>query len=117
VHVVGYFDQMIQVPSHPASARLSLRRTGWIITGAIIGAAGFLNAIALFWVGHTSRDWSPVPALFGVAGFGLMTGTLITSRNEIAVDRTQAASSPWSRVAFGLQPRPSGGVFVTEMHY
>jgi hypothetical protein len=117
VHVVGHFDQTIHVPNHPASARLSLRRTGWIVTGAVIGAAGLIGAVALYSVGAHARDWSPVPGLLGVAGFGLMTGTLLTSHNRIEVESTPAAASPWQKLAFGLQPRPNGGVFVTGMRY
>jgi hypothetical protein len=117
VHVVGHFDQTIQVPNHPASATLSLRRTGWAITGAIIGACALIQAVVFYEVGHDSRQWSPLPAVVSVGGFSLMAVMLAVTHSKIVVDDRQAAASPWSRLAFGLQPRPNGGVLMTGMRF
>ena len=118
VHVVGYFDRILQVPNHPASARFSLRRTGWIVTGAILGTAGLIHSIVLYASGgRNSREWIPAPAILGAAGFGIMIGELAGSHSTIEIEGAQLGTSASPGLAFGLLPQRNGGLFVTGMRF
>jgi hypothetical protein len=117
VHVVGYFDQVMQVPTHPTSARFSLRRTGWIATGAVVGIAGLIHAIVLYSIGAQSRDWAPAPAVLSAAGFGIMIGELAGSRTAIEFEGAPFVAAAPPSLAFGLLPQRNGGVIVTGMQF
>jgi hypothetical protein len=118
LHVVGYFDETVQVPNHATSAVLSRRRMGLIVTGAIIAPLGLTSGIVAYATWHTlfgdqiQKNYAGVSFLASAAGFALLTGALIGTHNGIAIDDRRAATSPWSSVALGVEPRPGGGFLV-----
>jgi hypothetical protein len=124
INVVGYFDQRIQVANRLTRARVSLRRTGWLVTGISLLVPGLLQGFYGAWLWSVKADEGGGDStLFGkglafsgfaVAGAGvaaMMVG--LTSSSEITVEDDRIASPTLplvGRTSLGFIPQEGGGL-------
>jgi hypothetical protein len=124
INVVGYFDQMIQVPNHMTRARFALRRTAWLATGIVLGVTGLAQGSVGVWAWS---DWlsedSSASASLTLGGFAIMGAGIaamivgLSSASEIAVEGETASQSAWNRLALGFVPRDGAGIVQAGLRF
>ena len=114
IEVVGYFARTIIVPNRATTASISLLRTGWLLTGSLVGGLGLAGGIVMSqFTGSGGEMEFPelTAAHFAGAACGIVAFVVaLFTHDAIIVKPPDGRELAWSSLDLGIQPTPNGGV-------